>query len=277
MQKADPLAEARLADFRPLLLDRGFTEAPLYPGHFYRMDTTMTAFAVNIDPIPDGVSVTYGWDSVTDSRGQAAKRPFVLTYGCLGIQLNEQFHLSHGEDATTYAPQIQALYAAHRGTEKEALSALSRKLRAERKKEIIARVTAQVKSLGLRRRGANWDCSLTENVQLRLSLTCSSWEEAYGLELSACVGDESPGCWFVRTFDLPGEHKGRFDWRITPLDKSEAYIRRVADCIQDLLHAPLNESTFAPSVWTHSPHRQDLCASCGMRERCPIKKGASPA
>ncbi len=251
-------------DLRPALLSAGFHEAARRPGHFYRPDTEWTAFALHMKETPEGLSIEYGWASTAFVRMDG---PDALPqWGCLDINLHEHLCIPADADAEASAAPIRALYAAHRGTEKDALLTIVRKQRADRKKAIVARIDAQMKPLGLRRRGARWELPLTGGFCLCLALTCSSWAEEYGLELDIARADAPIKCCYACEFHLPGRGNHRFDWQTTPADLADGYIRDAVGRVRDLLNAPLAELGRDPSIWMHCHCTRQKCATCWVEK-----------
>ena len=125
----------KLENYRTQLLSAGFFEPTRHHSadwhwYFYRPDTDLTAFAVNLRGRDGWLEVTYGLASTAFTR-MAGDENALAFYGLSDpdITLRENFLVCDDSDAETLAAQIAGFFSRYRGTEKDALLDLAKEKR----------------------------------------------------------------------------------------------------------------------------------------------------
>ncbi len=165
---------AQLAAYRERLIAVGFSEAAAASGRFYRADTEWTAFAVNLTGDAFGVDVVYGYASTAFTR-MAGDETSLAQYGCSEINLCKRVRIAHGEDPSHAENAVRALYAAHRGVDKDALLSLVK----EKRRAFIQTIAAQLKPLGFRKVRSTWTYTRSDGHQVLFTLQKSMYADRY--------------------------------------------------------------------------------------------------
>ena len=170
----------KLESFRTRLLAAGFLEPTRHHSsdwhwYFYRPDTDLTAFAVNLRGKDGWLEVTYGLASTAFTR-MAGDENALGWYGLSDpdITLRENFLVCDDSDAETLAAQIAAFFSRYRGTEKDALLDLAR----EKRKAYIAQFAAALKPLGFKKKATTWTRPL-DSFELVFNLQKSAYADEY--------------------------------------------------------------------------------------------------
>ena len=225
-------ALALAARYRTALTQAGFLEATWpaqgknlsakNPLRFYRPDTELTAFFVNLEPNGDGVRIFYGFASTAFARMKASENTLIE----MGINESNsalRFMIPFCAEAmeTDAAEQIAAVYEQYRGTEKDALLGVIK----ERRKAWIARIAVALKPLGFKKKGNEWNKVLPSGHTLYFAADKGSYSDGYNFDARLA---QPPGevrlrdwCAFAildqeqdRAID-PFCHHG-FDWQLDP-------------------------------------------------------------
>lgn len=227
-----------LADrYRAALAAAGFSEAT-WPGEcknlsaknplrFYRQDTELTAFFINLEPAGDGVRIFYGFGSTKRNENTLIE---------MGIDESDsvlRFLLPVRSDAeeTAAAEQIAALCRQYHGTEKDALLGILK----ERRKAWLGRITAVLKPLGFRKKGNEWSKLLPSGHTLYFGADKGSYGDGYNFDirLRQAPGEIRAGDWCAfavweqeedRAID-PFCHHG-FDWQLDPPEELDRILNR---------------------------------------------------
>jgi len=276
-----PSAQAMAERYRSSLLDAGFSEAR-WPGEgknlsaknplrFFRRDSELTAFFVNLEPAGDGLRVFYGFASIASflrmKGNESALWDMGIDEGDAALRFLVPIPSAQAEAAA--AEQIAAVYGRYRGTEKDALLALSKELR----KAWLDRITQRLKPLGFRKRGNEWRRVLPSGHTLYFTADKGSYGDGYNFDVRLQAPPDPPGpgdwCAFAlreqdreRAID-PFCHHG-FDWQ---LDEPEE-LDRVLDWFLTEFYQPLTTGPMDPLLPKLHCARKDCPAT-----DCPLRAG----
>lgn len=258
--------------YRTALTQAGFSEAtwpgegknlgPKNPLRFYRADTELTAFFVNLEPAGDGVRIFYGFGSTAFTR-MKNNESALTEMGMDESDSTLRFLLPVGTETEEADAQekIAAVYRQYRGTEKDALMGILK----ERRKAWLGRITAVLKPLGFKKKGNEWSKVLSSGHTLYFAADKGSYADGYNFDvrLQQPPGEIRAGDWCAfaiweqeqdRAID-PFRHH-RFDWQLDPPEELE----RVLDRFLSEYHQPLN---------TLDPEGLPKILRCSKTE-CPV-------
>ena len=265
-------ALALAAQYRESLTQAGFSESTWpaqgknlsakNPLHFYRPDTELTAFFVNLEPAGEGIRIFYGFASTAFARMRGDE----ISLGEKGIDESQsalRFMIPLCTEAveTDAAEQITAVYEQYHGTDKDALLAILK----EHRKAWLARITAVLKPLGFRKKGNEWYQVLPSGHTLYFAADKGSYSDGYNFDVRLRQPPVEirlrDWCAFAildqeqdRAID-PFCHHG-FDWQLDPPEELD----RVLDWFLTKYYRPME-----------SQDREALknILYCGKKE-CPI-------
>lgn len=255
---------AKLESYRTRLLAAGFLEPTKHSStcwhwYFYRPDTELTAFAVNLHGKDGWVEVTYGYASTTFSR-MAGDENALAFYGLSNadITLREVYLICDEADETTAAAQISALRAKYRGTEKDALLAIA----GEKRKAFIARIAARLKPLGFRKKANTWTKAL-EQFELVFNLQKSAYADEYYYNIFFQPQDSRSHlrCYYTRV------SPGTMDWQALTAEEMDFFLdRTLVPALRRFLETPLTELGQDPQVWKGCTCSRRQCSTCWIRK-----------
>lgn len=230
-------ALALAQNYRTKLTQAGFSEATWpaegknlgakNPLRFYRFDTELTAFFVNLEPAGDSIRIFYGFGSTAFTRMKGNER-VLLEMGLNESDNTLRFLCPASPDA---AGQIAAVYHQYHGNDKDTLLALLK----ERRKEWIAKITAVLKPLGFRKKGNEWRKVFPSGHTLWFGADKSSYSDGYNFDvrLKASPGNIRPGDWCAfALWEQPQEQAidpfchHNFDWQLNTAEDLEAILKR---------------------------------------------------
>lgn len=230
-------ALALAAQYREALTQAGFLEAtwpaqgknlgPKNPLRFYRPDTELTAFFVNLEPAGEGIRIFYGFGSTAFARMKGNEKA-LLEMGLDESGNTLRFLCPASEDA---AEQISAVYDQYHGTEKDALLALLK----ERRKAWIARITAVLKPLGFKKKGNEWSKVLPSGHILHFGAEKGSYSDGYNFDIRLKAGpcEVRPGDWCAfAVWELPEDRAidpfchHNFDWQLNTAEDLDMILAR---------------------------------------------------
>lgn len=252
-------ARAMAEGYRASLLAAGFSEArwpgegknigPKNPLRFFRRDTELTAFFVNLEPAGDGLRVFYGFASIASfirfKNNESALWDMGIDESKAALRFWVPIPSEEAEAAA--AEQIAAVYKRYQGTEKDALLALSKELR----KAWIDRITQRLKPLGFRKKGNEWRKVLPSGHTLYFGADKGSYSDGYNFDVRLQAPHEPPrpGDWCA--FALREQDRERaidpfchhnFDWQ---LEKPEE-LDRILDWFETDFYQPLTSGPMGP-------------------------------
>lgn len=230
-------AQSLARSYREELTRAGFSEAtwpaegknlgPKNPLRFYRPDTELTAFFVNLEPAGEGIRIFYGFGSTAFARMKGSEKA-LLEMGLDESGNTLRFLCPASEDA---AEQIAAVYDQYHGTEKDVLLALLK----ERRKAWIARITAVLKPLGFRKKGNEWSKVLPSGHILHFGAEKGSYSDGYNFDIRLKAGpcEVRPGDWCAfAVWELPKDRAidpfchHNFDWQLNTAEDLDMILAR---------------------------------------------------
>lgn len=261
--------------FRLQLLEQGFREASQIPWNFYRVDTPLTAFFVNLRPLDDCIGVFYGFASTAFTRMAGSENSLVER----GIWEKSSCLRFYGEicgetDATKIREEADSQFRQYRGLDKDALMALIK----TRRKEFLDRIGAVMKPLGFRKKSNQWRKPLDENIVLQFWVDKSTYADVYRFEVDifSLVSRRGLWCWTdrlrkvsVEKFLLKGKliDSADFDWQINTQEELDAALDRVINgYLLPIQSLPLAQLGAQPQMWANCICPRDCCESCWIQK-----------
>lgn len=271
-------AQAMAERHRAALLDAGFSEAR-WPGEgknlsaknplrFFRRDSELTAFFVNLEPAGDGLRVFCGFASIAFIRiknNESALWDMGISEDRAALRFLVPIPTERSEAAA--AEQIAAVFRSYQGTEKDALLSLSKELR----KAWLDRITQRLKPLGFRKKGNEWRKVLPSGHTLYFAADKGSYSDGYNFDvrLQAPPAPPRPGDWCAfaireqdreRAIDPFCHH--RFDWQLEPPEELD----RILDWFLTDFYQPLTAGPIEPLLPKLYCARKDCpAADCPLR------------
>lgn len=268
--------------YRTSLLDAGFTEArwpgegknigPRNPLRFFRRDTELTAFFVNLEPAGDGLRVFYGFASIASYIRMKNNESALWDMGISedNAALRFLIPIPSEEAEAAAAEQIAAVFHKYQGTEKDALLTLSKELR----KAWLDRITQRLKPLGFRKKGNEWRKVLPSGHTLYFAADKGSYSDGYSFDVRLQAPPEPPRpkdwCAFaVRELDQeraidPFCHHN-FDWQLEAPEELDLML----DWFLTDYYRPLTSGPIEPLHPKLYCARKDCPATdCPLRSEC---------
>lgn len=263
------------AMYRQQLLDAGFQEAVCAPFCFFRMDTALTAFFVNLKELEDRVCVFYGFASTAFTRMAGCENSLIER----GIWEQDNCLRFYAEirteaDAVQLRTEAEARYRMYAGTCKEALV----KLLQDRRKAFLKQIQDKLKPLGFRKKGNQWRKPLAENVFLQFWADKNPYADLYYFEVDIYCTASTRGLWCYteRLHNLsvdPFTRKGRvldsddFDWQLQSPEALEAILERALEqYLLPIMRMSLSELGQQRFIWNGCICPRDCCESCWVQK-----------
>lgn len=198
------------------------------PLRFYRQDTELTAFFVNLEPAGDSIRIFYGFASTAFTRVRSNEN--VLTE--MGIdESGNTLRFLLSSEAPDAPEQIASVFSQYQGTGKDALLGIIK----ERRKAWLARITAVLKPLGFKKKGNEWSKVLPSGHTLYFGAEKSSYSDSYNFDirLRQAPGEVRAGDWCAfavweqeqdRAIDPFCHHC--FDWQLDAPEELDGLLDR---------------------------------------------------
>ena len=254
----------KLENYRTQLLSAGFLKPIRHHSadwhwYFYRPDTDLTAFAVNLRGRDGWLEVTYGLASTAFTR-MAGDENALAFYGLsdTDITLRENFLVCDDSDAETLAAQIAAFFSRYRGTEKDALLDLAR----EKRKAYIAQFAAALKPLGFKKKATTWTRPL-DSFELIFNLQKSAYADEYYYNIRF----QPTGSRDYRRCHESRISPGTLDWQALTAQELDFFLTRtLLPTLQKFLETPLPELGRDPKIWKCCHCDHSLCPRCWVEK-----------
>lgn len=267
----ETLAEA----YRTQLLELGFLEATERPWYFFRVDTALTAFFVNLKVLDDHICVFYGFASTAFTRMAGCEN----SLNERGIWEEDNCLRFYGEirtesEALSVLEDAGQRFRQYRGTEKEALL----KLIQEKRKAFLHQIDLVMKPLGFRKKGNQWHKPLGEHIVLKFWADKSTYVDKYYFEVKIFSTASNRGLWcFTERLDKVSVDKFRvqgkvfdseyFDWQLQSGEELASILdRAVTQYLLPLQSLPLPELGAQPEMWKRCICPRDRCESCWIQK-----------
>ncbi len=261
-------AVSRLFRCRERLLQSGFMQAEgdedaanASALHFYRPDTPLTAFAVNLAGDASGVNVVYGYAS-TAFACMTGDETALVRHGCSEINLCGRVHIACDADAAEAENAVRALLDAHRGVEKDALLSLVK----EKRRAFIQTIAAYLKPLGFRKVRNTWTYSRQDGHQVQFVLQKSMYSDRYYFN----VDIRPAGAMYPRICAefrvLHGEEQC-LPWQELGEAAMTAFLEeKLLPALRHLAFAPLDELGRDPFLWDNCCCDRSRCETCWVEK-----------
>ena len=254
----------KLENYRTQLLSAGFLEPTRHHSsdwhwYFYRPDTDLTAFAVNLWGKDGWLEVTYGLASTAFTRMAGDENALAL-YGLsdTDITLRENFLVCDDSDAETLSAQIAAFFSRYRGTEKDALLDLAK----EKRKAYIAQFAAALKPLGFKKKATTWTRPL-DSFELIFNLQKSAYADEYYYNIRF----QPAGSRDYRRCHESRISPGTLDWQALTPEELDFFLKRtLLPTLQKFLETPLPELGRDPKIWKCCHCDHSLCPRCWVEK-----------
>ena len=254
----------KLENYRTQLLSAGFFEPTRHHSadwhwYFYRPDTDLTAFAVNLRGKDGWLEVTYGLASTAFTRMAGDENALAL-YGLsdTDITLRENFLVCDDSDAETLAAQIAGFFSRYRGTEKDALLDLAK----EKRKAYITQFAAALKPLGFKKKATTWTRPL-DSFELIFNLQKSAYADEYYYNIRF----QPAGSRDYRRCHESRISPGTLDWQALTAQELDFFLNRtLLPTLQKFLETPLPELGRDPKIWKCCHCDHSLCPRCWVEK-----------
>lgn len=262
-----PISEeihSKLEAWRTRLLSAGFLEPSKHKStcwhwYFYRPDTELTAFAVNLQGKDGWIEITYGYASTAFTR-MAGDENALAFYGLSNtdITLRETFLICEEAEEAIASAHVSALQAKYRGTEKDALLAIAK----EKRTSFIAQIASRLKPLGFRKKANTWTRAL-DPFELVFNLQKSGYADEYYFNILFQPKDSRTHqrCYYTRI------SPGTMDWQaLSPAEMDFFLDRTLVPALQKFLETPLPELGRDPIIWKGCTCDRKHCPACWVKK-----------
>jgi len=170
-----------LNQWRRKLTDADFSEASNFSNNFFKQDTLLTAFFVNLYPSDSCVNIYYGYASTAFTRMSGCENS-LSEYGISDMENCVRFHASLcvDEDDTLLAESISEVFRRYRGMQKDDLLAEVK----EKRKAFLSRITQILKPLGFRKKGNEWHKNLSPEHIIYFKAEKSTYSDTYNFHVA---------------------------------------------------------------------------------------------
>lgn len=214
--------EQQIVQWKKQLTAAGFQEASKVPNHYFKIDTPLTAFFLNLYTFDDRISLYYGYASIAFIR-MKNNETSLADYGISEAGSSMRFHaaIRGTDDAAIIGTEIQETLDRYRGTEKDALLEMIR----EKRKDFLNRITLQLKPLGFRKKGNEWRKNLSDNHIIYFWADRSPYSDTYNFPIAIAAQNKNFKNRYYctigtlqppenRVFDCQIHSSHRFDWQL---------------------------------------------------------------
>lgn len=256
-----------LSQYRQLLLEAGMKEPtrPIFAGKhlFYRQETSLTAFVVNLQEIEDGIRVTYGFSSTAFTLCKGDEES-LSRFGISDedIRLRQRLEIRTPDEEQAAQAAIRAMYDTYHLTEKDDLLALAR----EKQKAFIKTIAVRLKPLGFKKKGNTWTRDLEDNYVLSFYAQKSSFSDEFYFNLSIDAKDSTVfgSCYYTRV--APAEMYP-MDWQCIPEAVWTAFLDDLAEnTLPPLINTPLGELGKQRCIWEECDCSRQKCSHCWVEQ-----------
>lgn len=265
------LMNQNLELLRKYLFAAGFSEAQKQANHFYKRDTELTAFFVNITEHQGTVCMYYGLASTAFTRMKGDEKTLIERgineqEACLRfyLEISDEMGRKQAEHA------VEKTVEKYAGMQKQELLSLIKTRRAD----FMTQINAVLKPLGFRKKGNLWKYQLDDNAMLEFWADKGSYSDEYIFEISVYCNTtaRSLRCFYVNLTDVwtdkHGHHgrKGsgaRFDWQTESAEELTALMEyAVKAYLLPIINAPLSDPTQREALAKHFKCPGSGCDSC---------------
>ena len=260
--------QERMKQYRETLLKSGFFE-PIYQKKrdrcwlFYKPETNLTVFVVNLNGVDDRVEVIYGYASTafTLIRGDEES---LIKWGVSNtdINLREKAVIRNDVDEEGAMASIQKLYNKYRQIEKDELLEITKRKR----KKFIDMIAVRLKKLGLKKKATTWKKSLEDEFYLMFEVQKSSFSDEY--YFNVYIGKEhtdfSGDCHYSRVYPA---NQCPLDWQIISESGIMKFLENeVVPLLVHVMNTPLYELGNEEYFSGHCECDRKQCNCCWIQK-----------
>lgn len=258
-----------LHEMRQALLDAGFLEATRQTNRFYREETALTAYFVNLKESEACINVYYGYASTAFTR-MKNNESALIEYGVDEDSscLRSYAELDSQEDIPVFFAALKSYMMQYAGVEKDELLEFAR----EKRKAFLGRIAAALKPYGFKKKGNQWTKQIAEHYLLYLWVDKSSYSDRYAFDVSISAQNKNfqngyycTGGSLIYHPDgivhsrVGGRHD--FDWQIRTQEELDAvihaFLKRYVIAVENGGMAYLGTQPYISSAC-----KKDCCSSC---------------
>lgn len=234
---------------------------------FFRQDTALTAFFVNLEPCGEDLRIYYGCASTAYTRMKGDEES-LLNWGfnesnsCLRFSII----IRSPEDEPLAARQIGDMIRQYTGTEKDALLTVIK----EQRRAWLDRITRRLKPLGFRKKGNEWRKVLPSGFTLYFWAEKGSYGDSYNFPVALSSPYPHHDYCLTATIEPSGEmapdpycHHA-FDWQINTIED----LTQILDLFLREYEHPLTMGPIDPLLPKLHCARKDCPAA-----DCPLRSG----
>lgn len=175
METISPQKSERYMEYREMLFSKGFSEAKLKCGHFFRQATEQTAFVVNLDEDDEScISIMYGFASAAYMSGDGE---WFLNYGSdmENCQVRNILWIWDSESEDDAKKRISEFYEQYKTHSKEEILSVKK----HRQKQFLDHFAHTLKPMGFKEKGAKWTKALQNGRALTFEAQKSAFSDQY--------------------------------------------------------------------------------------------------
>ena len=259
---------AKMEQYRVDLLASGMQEpskrkSSVWHWFFYKPETELTAFIVNLTGTDHYVEVVYGYTSTAFTRFAGCENCLIESgVSDEEITIREKIVICDEADEAAARNQIAQMYERYLRTPKDELLIEAK----AKRKAFIQQIAAKLKPMGFRKKANTWTRTLEGDYYLMFNAQKSSFSDEYyfNVYIGKNGTNDYGDCYYTRVF--PGD-MCPMDWQALSKDEFEFFLNRtVVPALEQIIHTPLHELGKLSSIWS--------CCSCNRKkcEQCWVEK-----
>jgi len=238
---------------------------------FYRLDTDLTAFAVNLQGRDDGVEAVYGFASLAYLRmdGKEPAETESIPLSDTQITIRQMSVIRTPEDEREAEARIREMYEAYHLCDKDALL----KEKKERQKQFLNTIAVRLKPLGFKKKGAKWTKPLEKGYELTFEAQKSAFSDQYYFNIRIEKSNDSTfgSCYYTRA--VP-ENRKITDWQLIGEVEWTAFLDDLTENkLRPLMETPLEELGKQAWLWENCHCRREKCSECWVQKNLWEAKG----
>lgn len=175
METTYPQKSERYMQYREMLLSKGFSEARMKQGHFFRQATEQTAFVINLEDDEAGcITIMYGFASTSYMAGDEA---WFLNYGSNidDCQMRNILCIWDSQSEADAEKCISGFYEQYKNYSKDEILSAKK----ERQKRFLDHFSRALKPLGFKKKGTKWTKILQNGSALTFDAQKSAFSDQY--------------------------------------------------------------------------------------------------
>lgn len=270
----------RMNKYRTLLLDAGMCEptkrkSSVWHWRFYREETSLTAFIVNLQGKDTGVEVVFGFASTAFTRMAGDENALVeFAVDDDDINIREKVTLRNDYDEEFASTKIQKLYDMYCDTEKDELLKAAK----EKRKEFIHQIAIRLKPLGFKKKANTWTRPLEKDYYLMFNAQKSSFADSYyfNVYIGKYGTDDYGDCFYTR---VAPEKMYPMDWQLASKEQIDYFLDKilVEDMLSLIINTPLKDLGKMQFIWEGCLCDRERCEMCWVEKNLWESNGTETA